>query len=278
MCKCKDLQMYGLPLASAAILLGNLLLPPSVHAGFEPKATSRPAETQARRAEVMALLIGESLTPDASVVLAGVSPDVEQMSAALRSLGVATRTVMDVDRAAAIDAINAFAAESPDKVHLLYFSGYGGEEAGIPNALLFMSKDDVARSAAKATDVELRRLRYTLPFPWIGKQLANTAASVIIIDSSLNPQYEFAARQLVATAGAHGREDAKGGYFTQQVTAQLHDLGGSSLLDSLAAAARATRSPDGEEDPVLLLSASMPSCRLEEGKLTCAIEGRGGSR
>ena len=216
--------------------------------------------------DVTALVIGENAHPGG--VLMGVAQDVADVSQALIALGVKTATMIDVDRNSALDAIRTFAAGDADSLHLLYFSGAGGDEARAPNELWFLGKDEAGSGGSD--DIETLRLRHAVPFPWIAKQLGQTAASIIIIDSSLNPTLEAGARQVVVASGSHGREDARGGFFTRHIVARLREAGHSALPEVFASAARATNMQAPVEDPVIITTASSPVC-VVAARLECTM-------
>jgi uncharacterized caspase-like protein len=171
-----------------AVMVGTLSLAIGAHAALYKRAAdaTRAAVTApvaANGPAKVALVIGNSLYPDANAPLAQPANDARALSAALQRDGFDVETVANADKSEMRGAVERLKAKiRPDSVAMLFFAGYGvqvGRES-------YMIPVDAA--IWKASDV--RRDGTSLESVLAAMKQRGARAKLVVVDASRRNPYE----------------------------------------------------------------------------------------
>jgi Caspase domain len=189
------MNLFGLgisrrSLAIAAVLVGTVSLAIGAHAALNKRAldaarvaSAEPADAAGKRTSRIALVIGNSHYPDASLPLTQPVNDARALTAALRHEGFDVDVIEDATRDDITRAVTRLKSKvRPDSVVMLFFGGYGiqvGRESYmIPVDAVIWKEGDVRREAVSVESV----LDAAREF--------GAAAKVVVLDASRRNPYE----------------------------------------------------------------------------------------
>jgi caspase domain-containing protein len=177
-------------LAVAAALVGTVSLAIGAHAALNKRAldaakvaSAEQADTAGKRTSRIALVIGNSHYPDASLPLTQPVNDARALTAALRQEGFDVDIIEDATRDDMTRAVTRLKSKvRPDSVVMLFFGGYGiqvGRESYmIPVDAVIWKEGDVRREAVSVESV----LDAAREF--------GASAKVVVLDASRRNPYE----------------------------------------------------------------------------------------
>jgi hypothetical protein len=189
------MNLFGLgisrrSLAIAAVLVGTVSLAIGAHAALNKRAldaarvaSAEQADAAGKRTSRIALVIGNSHYPDASLPLTQPVNDARALTAALRHEGFDVDVIEDATRDDITRAVTRLKSKvRPDSVVMLFFGGYGiqvGRESYmIPVDAVIWKEGDVRREAVSVESV----LDAAREF--------GAAAKVVVLDASRRNPYE----------------------------------------------------------------------------------------
>ena len=189
------MNLFGLgisrrSLAIAAVLVGTVSLAIGAHAALNKRAldaarvaSAEQADAAGKRTSRIALVIGNSHSPDASLPLAQPVNDARALTGALRHEGFDVDVIEDATRDDITRAVTRLKSKvRPDSVVMLFFGGYGiqvGRESYmIPVDAVIWKEGDVRREAVSVESV----LDAAREF--------GAAAKVVVLDASRRNPYE----------------------------------------------------------------------------------------
>ncbi len=189
------MNLFGLgisrrPLAIAAVLVGTVSLVIGAHAALNKRAMDAAKVASAERADAagertsrIALVIGNSHYPDASLPLTQPVNDARALTAALRHEGFDVDVIEDATRDDMTRAVTRLKSKlRPDSVVMLFFGGYGiqvGRESYmIPVDAVIWKEGDVRREAISVESV----LDAAREF--------GASAKVVVLDAARRNPYE----------------------------------------------------------------------------------------
>jgi hypothetical protein len=189
------MNLFGLgisrrSLAIAAVLVGTVSLVIGAHAALNKRAmdaakvaSAEQADAAGKRTSRIALVIGNSHYPDASLPLTQPVNDARALTAALRHEGFDVDVIEDATHDDMTRAVTRLKSKvRPDSVVMLFFGGYGiqvgSESYMIPVDAVIWKEGDVRREAVSVESV----LDATREF--------GASAKIVVLDAARRNPYE----------------------------------------------------------------------------------------